>query len=262
MLPSIFIGSFELPLYGLISLVGFACAIALACHLSPISGIPKIDVLFASFYGIIGLAIFAKLFYFIGYLPIIIEHFDLFKQNLWSILLYGFSGFVFYGGLIGLMIGLIVYCKQFHIRMTPLMNIIAPAIPLFHGFGRIACFMGGCCYGIEYHGPFSVQFPANEDIKTLADVPRFPTQLVESGFNFILALILFIYVKKGAKPGKALGIYLIAYPIERFLLEFLRGDAVRGHFLIFSTSQWISLILLPIGIYITYKASSKKETTN
>lgn len=262
MLPSIFIGSFELPLYGLISLVGFACAIALACHLSPIGGLPKIDILFASFYGIIGLAIFAKLFYFIGYIPTLIKYFDIFKTNLWGILVYGFSGFVFYGGLIGLIIGIAIYCKQFHIRMTPLMNIIAPAIPLFHGFGRIACFMGGCCYGIEYHGPFSIKFPVNEDIKGLSDFPRFPTQLFESGFNFILALILFIYVKKGAKPGKALGIYLIAYPIERFFLEFLRGDAIRGHFFLFSTSQWVSLILLPIGIYLTYKTSHTDDITS
>lgn len=52
------------------------------------------------------------------------------------------------------------------------------------------------------------------------------------------------------KPLENFGIYLIIYSIERFIFEFFRGDIARGVFMNVSTSQWISLILLPIGIYI------------
>ncbi|MBQ1193904.1 MAG: prolipoprotein diacylglyceryl transferase [Lachnospiraceae bacterium] len=262
MLPAINIGGFELPLYGLVSIIGFVAAIAVACHLSPKSGWPRVDILFASFYGIIGLVIGAKLLYFIAYLPNIIKYWDLFRGRPFTILMYGFSGFVFYGGLIGFALGVWIYTKQFRIRFAPIMNVVAPAIPLMHAFGRIGCFLGGCCYGIEYHGPFAIHFPENSEVKSLGDFPRFPTQLVESLFNFILFATLFTYIKKGKpKEGQVLGIYLIAYPIERFLIEFLRGDAIRGKFLFLSTSQWISLLLLPIGIYLTF-IHHKKELKN
>lgn len=266
MFPAFTIGGLELPLYGLISVIGFAIAIAVACHLSPRCGWPRIDILFASFYGIIGLVIGAKLLYFITYLPNIINYWDYYKSHTFAILLYGFSGFVFYGGLLGMFLGVWIYCRQFHLNTYAVMNVAAPAIPVMHAFGRIGCFLGGCCYGIEYHGLFSVQFPNDSDVKGLGDFPRFPTQLAESLFNFVLFIILFIYVKKGKpRQGQALGLYLIAYPIERFFIEFLRGDAIRGHFLFLSTSQWISLILLPIGIYFTFRKDknvSTKETSN
>ncbi len=254
MFPEISIGALTLPTYGLVSVVGFALAILVACYLSPKCGLPKIDILFASFYGIIGLVLGAKLLYFITYLPKIIHYWSYFKTNPFAILLMGFSGFVFYGGLLGLLFGIWVYCKQFHINMRPMLNILAPSIPLMHAFGRIGCFLGGCCYGIEYHGPFAVQFPTDSDVKGLGDVTRFPTQLVESGFNFILFGLLLLYVKKGRpKQGQALGVYFIAYSIERFFLEFLRGDSIRGHFLFLSTSQWVSLILLPVGLYLFFR---------
>lgn len=263
MFPELSIGSFTLPTYGLVSIVGFALAILVACYLSPQCGLPKIDILFSSFYGIIALVLGAKLLYFITYLPNIIRYWDYFKTNFFAILLYGFSGFVFYGGLLGLLFGIFVYCKQFHIRMTPMLNILAPAIPLMHAFGRIGCFLGGCCYGVEYHGPLAIQYPSSTDVKGLADVTRFPTPLVESAFNFILFIVLFFYVKKGnPKHGKAFGLYFIAYPIARFILEFTRGDLIRGHFLFLSTSQWISLFLLPFGLYLFFrkeKAENKQD---
>lgn len=251
MFPELSIGTLTLPTYGLVSIIGFALAILIACYLSPQCGLPKTDILFASFYGIIGLVLGAKLLYFITALPKIVHYWSYFKTNPFAILITGFSGFVFYGGLLGLFFGIWVYCRQFHLKFRPITNIIAPAIPLMHGFGRIGCFLGGCCYGIEYYGPFAVHFPADSDVKGLGDVSRFPTQLVESGFNFILFILLFLYVKKGKpRQGQALGIYLISYSIERFFLEFLRGDSIRGFFLSLSTSQWISLILLPVGLYL------------
>ena len=109
----------------------------------------------------------------------------------------------------------------------------------------------GCCYGIEYHGPFSIQFPYNEMIPELSEVSRFPVQLLEAGMNFIVSAVLFILMKKKkTKTGQLLGIYLIYYTIARFCLEFLRGDLIRGQIFGISTSQIISFILLPAGIIL------------
>lgn len=164
---------------------------------------------------------------------------------------YLFGGLVFYGGLIGAFLGIFCYCKQYHLSYVSYMDVFAPLIPFVHGIGRIGCFCSGCCYGIEYHGPFAIQFPYNEAVPQLSQVPRFPVQLLEALMNFLLCGILFCLMKKkNLRNGRLMGIYLIYYSIARFLLEMLRGDKIRGSISIFSTSQLISLILLPVGIVL------------
>ena len=75
--------------------------------------------------------------------------------------------------------------------------------------------------------------------------------LPEMLMNFLLCGILFCLMKKkNLRNGRLMGIYLIYYSIARFLLEMLRGDKIRGSISIFSTSQLISLILLPVGIVL------------
>lgn len=261
MLPFINIGSFELPMYGLMAIIGMAFAILSACYLSPKCGMPVMDVGFSSVYAIIGVIVGSKLLFFITKLPILLTHLDLFFKEPFATLMYSFAGFVFYGGLIGGALGIVIYCKQFHIELSPILNIAAPSIPLMHAFGRIGCFLGGCCYGKEYHGILAVKFPYNEDFEQLSAVERFPVQLVEASIEFILFIILFILVKKSnrLKNGLALGIYLIIYPISRFILEFFRGDALRGFWGPLSTSQWISLFLLPLGIYLIIKKENNQK---
>ena len=78
---------------------------------------------------------------------------------------YLFGGLVFYGGLIGAFLGIFCYCKQYHLSYVPYMDVFAPLIPFVHGIGRIGCFCSGCCYGIEYYGPFAIQFPYNEAVR-------------------------------------------------------------------------------------------------
>ena len=95
----------------------------------------------------------------------------------------------------------------------------------------------------------------------MCGVPRFPTQLVETTVNLILALCLYILVKRGVKKdGQPIGIYLIVYSIMRFILEFARDDEIRGGLLGLSTSQWISLILLPLGIYLAIRKDRVDRT--
>ena len=261
MLPYIYIFEYPLPMYGLLAIGGFILAVAVAASLARKYQLPPSDVVFASFYCGMGLVIGAKLMYFITLLPKFIKHFDIFLQNPWAVLIYVFSGFVFYGGLIGGAIGVIIYCKQFSIPLKPFMNVAAPAIPLMHGIGRIGCICAGCCYGMKYDGPFAITYPCNDFTEGICGVPRFPTQLVETVVNLILALCLYIFVKKGVKKdGQPIGIYLIVYSIMRFLLEFARGDEIRGGLLSLSTSQWISLILLPLGIYLVFRKDRVDRT--
>ena len=260
MLPYIYIFGYPLPMYGILAIVGFALGVIVGMRLAKNYNLPSSDVLFASFYCAIGVIVGAKLLYFITMLPTFISKFDVFLKNPFPVLVYVFGGFVFYGGLIGGALGIIIYCKQFKLPLSPFMNVAAPAIPLMHGIGRIGCFCAGCCYGMEYDGPFAVTYPANEFTEGVSDVPRFPTQLVETAVNLVLFVFLYFFVKrKKRKNGQALGIYLIVYCIMRFLLEFVRGDMIRGGGFGLSTSQWISIVLLPLGIYLVVRKKTDKE---
>ena len=112
--------------------------------------------------------------------------------------------------------------------------------------------MAGCCYGIPYEGPGHVMFH-----RALGGapngVPLFPVQLLECGLNLLLAAFLFVYHRKKPYSTGLVGWYGVFYGTARFGLEFLRGDAERGSFFGISTSQWVSLGLIVMGIFIIIK---------
>ena len=89
-------------------------------------------------------------------------------------------------------------------------------------------------------------------------VPLFPMQIVETICNLIIFIILLITYKKFLGTYKTVGLYLILYSIVRFTLEFFRGDLIRGIYFSVSTSQWISVALLIIGIAIFIYERRKK----
>ncbi|MCQ2519108.1 MAG: prolipoprotein diacylglyceryl transferase [Lachnospiraceae bacterium] len=251
----------KIPCYTLCFFVGFVIAVCMAMKSinklppkdSQISFPNKYDVLFAAVYALIGLAAGAKIFFVLSRLPKVIAHPAAYKA-MWNLskaaaLNYLFGGLVFYGGLLGAAVGTYIYCRQYKVLLEPIVKVTAPLIPFVHGFGRIGCFLGGCCYGIEYHGIFSVKYPFNEMVPKLNEVPRFPVQLLEAGLNFICTFVLLSLGKK-MDSRRLLGSYLFYYSVTRFLLEYLRGDAERGVYSLFSTSQVISIILFPIAVFL------------
>lgn len=176
------------------------------------------------------------------------------EQSIWTTL----GGSVFYGGLLG---GTGLGALYIRWRKYPMQNMAelsACAIPLFHGFARLGCFFGGCCYGIESHFGFVM----TQSLAPLANgVSRFPVQLLEAGCDFLLFIGLWILLERRQKHLALveentmqgiplLAIYFPVYALIRFLDEFLRGDLYRGIWGPFSTSQWISLVILLFsGLY-------------
>lgn len=171
-----------------------------------------------------------------------------------------YSGFVFYGGLLGSIIGVMVAKKIHKIDTLLYINEMVFLFPLAHAIGRIGCFLGGCCYGIPYTGIFAVTYPSNAISGVPTGIPLFPIQVLESFVLILLAIFLFFYKKK--KRDSFL-LYLLSYSIIRFFLEFLRYDSNRGKLLWLSTSQWISLMLFIsctiILIIKNYKKRIAKE---
>ncbi len=259
MYPMIKVINIEIPVYGIIGILAFILAYFYARSKARLYNIDKQDVLYAACYGAVGLFIGAKLLYFLALLPKFVSHIDEVILHPKEAIEYFLGGFVFYGGLIGLLIGVIIYCRKFQLSVISYANIIAPGILIVHSLGRIGCFFAGCCYGIEYDGPLSITFPVNHFTMEMAGVPRFPVQLLESLLNLLMFVVLFVYGRKKRPEGQLLGIYLIFYSTVRFALEYVRADAVRGVFWGISTSQWISLGLLPLGMIITIYSTKREK---
>lgn len=210
------------------------------------------------FSAIAGMFVGAHILFFLVNLPTFGETYGPYISSVQTFLnavLDASSGMVFYGGLFGAVLGVIIYCKVKHLDTRTYLNVASCSYPLLHAFGRIGCAIGGCCYGIEYHGFLAIQYTEaniNPGISDhIADFPRFPVQPLEALLEFaVCAVIVAIYLKTDNRYP-LIAIYLLVYGVIRFSDEFLRGDAVRGLWGPFSTSQWIALVSV-IGVIIYY----------
>lgn len=251
MLPTITVFGKTIAMYGLMITLGIIIGVMIALLRRKKYNISKDDIVFSSCYAGIGLVVGAKLLYIITIVPAIIENWNIIISDIRILYDALSAGFVFYGGLIGAVIGYYIYCRQYKLNFKMLMDLMAPSIPIIHGTGRIGCFFAGCCYGFHYDGPFHIIF----EHSTVAPngIALFPIQIVESILNIMVGILLILYTKRERKEGQAIGIYILCYSIMRFLLEFLRGDISRGIIFNLSTSQLISILLLPVGLYLTIK---------
>lgn len=165
------------------------------------------------------------------------------------------SGFVFYGGLIGGILFIFLAGKIHKIPALEYIRNFIFVIPFIHSFGRIGCFMAGCCYGKPYDGSFAVVFPENS--YALPGVKLFPIQLVEAGGLMVIAILLII-LRLRFHFVYTIEFYFIVYGLFRFILEYFRYDAIRGSWGAFTTSQWISLVFIVIGMIAVFRSKIRK----
>lgn len=161
-----------------------------------------------------------------------------------EVTVYIFGGQVFYGGLLGGIAAGVIYSRATHMEgFAEYADIVAVAVPLFHVFGRIGCFLGGCCYGVE--SDWGITFH-KALVESANGVCRVPVQLFEAGFNLILFLFLLFLLLKGKAKHRLFTVYLAIYAVGRFILEFWRGDSYRGFLFGLSTSQIVSILILAV----------------
>ena len=158
------------------------------------------------------------------------------------------DGFVVYGGIIGGIFSGWLYCRIKKINFWRYFDLVMPSVALAQGFGRIGCLLAGCCYGRETDSAFSITFQ-NSDFAP-NHVALIPTQIYSSILDFLHFGILLYIARHKKKDGQVAASYLIFYSIGRFILEFFRGDLIRGSVGSLSTSQFISLFILAAGILL------------
>lgn len=166
------------------------------------------------------------------------------KYDSFDFLRIGFSSL---GSLIGGILFLILFCIQFKRNIEETLNLFIKPIPFMYAIGKIGCFLVGCCYGIEYSGPFSVVY--NYTSNDINGIRLFPVQLVES----IVFTIIFILIMK-----KKINVYkiILICSISKFLLDFLR---FKNNNMILSVNQIGCLFIIIISLILIYKSNEKKK---
>lgn len=167
------------------------------------------------------------------------------------------DGFVVYGGIIGGILAGWLYCRHKKISFLKYFDLAVPSVALAQGFGRIGCLLAGCCYGSETSGFFSITFRTSDFAPN--NVALIPTQIYSSILDFVHFGVLLLIARYKKSDGQVAACYLIFYSLGRFVLEFFRGDLIRGSVGVLSTSQFISLFTGFAGAVMLYVVSKKKS---
>jgi len=172
------------------------------------------------------------------------------------------SGGVFYGGLIAAVLAAFWYLRRHKMPVWVTCDVFAPGIALGHAIGRVGCLFAGCCFGRPTTLPWGIVFSdpfAASYVGTPLGVHLHPTQLYEAGAELaILALLLAVERRGRPFAGRTFWFYTLLYGVSRFVIEYFRGDE-SGMLLGLSTSQFISVVLVPLSVYMLLRLARRPQ---
>ena len=230
--------------YGVLLALAYLAGLKLAMVRAQARGLDANRVLDLGIYIIISALVGAKLL-------LLVTDYQTFSRDPRELLTLARSGGVFYGGLI-LAVGVALwYIRRIGLPLWTTCDVFAPGIALGHVVGRFGCFFAGCCYGKPTKLPWGITFTdpfAAANVGTPLGVPLHPTQLYEAGAELVILAVLLATERKGRPfAGRTFWLYMLLYAVSRFFIEFFRGDE-RGAVGVFSTSQFISVLLAPLAV--------------
>ena len=247
------IGPFTIYGYGLMIALGIIAAYFTAEHRAKKQKMDYDQIFYLVIWCLAGGFISAKLLFWITEWKNIV-------QNPGFVLKTMSDGFVVYGGIIGGIFTGFLFCRIKRLDFLGYFDLIVPSVALAQGFGRIGCLLAGCCYGRETDSALSIVFH-NSDFAP-NETALIPTQIYSSLLDFIHFFILLYIGRKKHWDGQVAACYLIFYSIGRFVLEFFRGDLERGSVGMLSTSQFISIFTVVLGIILYFAAERRIKTEN
>jgi phosphatidylglycerol:prolipoprotein diacylglycerol transferase len=181
------------------------------------------------------------------------------------------GGLSYYGGFIAASSFAFYYIRKHKMPFGRVFDLAGYCVPLGLFWGRMGCFLNGCCFGKVHEGPLGVVFPAGgatwrhqHEIGLLADktaqtLPVHPTQLYMCLFNLAIFFIVYIYIRPRKRfDGQVWWWMALLYAISRFAVEYLRDDD-RGVYLggLISTSQIIAIPFIILSIYMLHTLSKR-----
>jgi len=244
--PELFsIGPITVYSYGVLLATSYLIGLWLAMRRAKAWGLDANRVLDLGIYIIIAALIGAKLL-------LLVVDFDQFRQSPADLMSLARSGGVFYGGLIMAVLVAFWYMHKHRLPLWTTCDVFAPGIALGHVTGRLGCLAAGCCYGKPTTLPWGITFTnplAAANVGTPLGIPLHPTQVYEAGAELLILILLLTTERRGRPfPGRTFWGYMFLYAVSRYIIENFRGDPRGTVFGIFSTSQFISLLLAPLSL--------------
>lgn len=180
------------------------------------------------------------------------------------------GGLVLYGGLIFAPLAFYFYSRYRGIRPLAFADIAVTSLFLGVLFGRLGCLLHGCCYGGVSSVPWAITFPAHSvpfealvargliDENAACSLPLHPSQLYDAISALLLAWLTWAYYPYRRWTGEVVALGWIAYPINRFMIEFLRSDEPGQFGTSLTIAQWVSMGLLAggVGFYVYWQKKS------
>jgi phosphatidylglycerol:prolipoprotein diacylglycerol transferase len=173
------------------------------------------------------------------------------------------SGGVFYGGLIAAVVVALWYLRRHELPLWTTTDVFAPGIALGHIVGRLGCLMAGCCFGRPTSVPWAITFrdpAAAANVGTPLGIPLHPTQLYDAVAEALILIVLLALERRGRSfAGRTFWSYMLLYGVSRFFIEFYRGDSRGLVFDTLSTSQFVSVILVPLAMTMLFVLSRRPD---
>jgi phosphatidylglycerol:prolipoprotein diacylglycerol transferase len=241
------LGPFPVRAYGVMILIGFFIALRYAMAearrlqaASPGSATVSPDQVFdMSLFGLIAGLIGTRLVY-------VALNWEMFAPNPIEIVKIWTGGLSFIGAPIFGFGFVWFYCRRHRLAFLPVADIGAPGFALAYVFGRIGCFLNGCCYGHACSLPWAVRFHADGASEALTP-PSHPTQLYAAAMSLLIFAILHRLRRRPHPDGAVLLSYLMLYAAYRFVNDFFRRGATAKVLAIGITDgQLAAAIAVPI----------------
>ncbi|MCK5808741.1 prolipoprotein diacylglyceryl transferase [bacterium] len=215
----------------------------------------------------------------IGYLGARVQHivfdgfFEIYLQKPMAMLNVFNGGLAFYGAVIFGFLTVIAFFSMHKVKVLPYADAFGYSLALGAGFGRVGCYLNGCCFGEISASPLAQRFIpwglsaknqlARDIVSTLGSQPYpvFPSQVVSAVANFSIFLVLYLVIRpKHKKAGVPLGSWFMMYSVFRFIIEFFRADA-RGLFFngLLSSSQLIAITVFIVGLLLVVLPEDKES---
>jgi phosphatidylglycerol:prolipoprotein diacylglycerol transferase len=247
------IGDWPVYSYGVLLALAYLAGLQMAVVRARRQGIDATKIMDFGIYLIIAALVGAKLM-------LVVVDFDYFRSRPAELLSLVRAGGVFYGGLLtALGVGLWLV-RRYKLRAWTTADLIAPGVALGHVVGRLGCLAAGCCYGRPTDVPWAITFTnplAAANVGTPLGVPLHPTQLYDAGAELVILIGLLVTERMGRTfAGRTFWLYMLLYAISRFVIEIYRGDE-RGMMLGLPTSQFVSLLLVPVALVMLWRLGSR-----
>lgn len=166
------------------------------------------------------------------------------------------GGLTWYGGMVaGAGYGMYFLKTEGFPRLKAL-DMGGMVLPLGLFFGRLGCWFGGCCFGMQTDSWWGVSFPAWSPASEAqwrahqlgdaarASLPVIPAQLLEAGGCLAITAFVITWMhSRKCFDGQVFCVLMALYVALHFVLEFLRADD-RGGIGLVTTSQWIGVVLV------------------